>query len=429
MMVSLENIKNVAVVGGGLMGAGIAQVILLSGYEKVTVIDLKGEILEKCRKEVQKRLEDLESKKHKEIYLEATGNIEVAKTLDFESNKGDFKKIGVLADKVSINTLMERLKTETDISKGVSDADFVIEAVPEVMSLKQEIFKKLGQFAPQDTVLASNTSTMSITNIGKLSGREEKVIGLHFHVFYPLLGMVIEITPGEKSSKDSMNLGAEFSQKLPCLIGERFTVKLEKESPGLMANRVTLASFLYHNWLLKQAKLKGISYEQLDAAGMSFETYDRIGIDTVYNVLKYYEEFVLPDFAPPDILTDLVNKGRLGRKVGKGYYDWDENGPIRILPSVEPKTIAFLRENLDAETFTALSLNESCKLLEEGVVSSYGIITKVLMKGNFIEGPFVQGKEKYKEWSQKLYKIAEKSGIPYLKPCEMMESGRFLSYK
>ncbi|MHA2181884.1 MAG: 3-hydroxyacyl-CoA dehydrogenase family protein [Promethearchaeota archaeon] len=428
-MVSLENIKNIAVIGGGLMGAGIAQVALLSGYEKVTVVDLKGEILEKCRKEVQKRLEELESKKHKEIYLEATGNIEVAKSIDFETNKDDFKVIGVLANRLSINTLMGRFKTETDISKGVSDADFVIEAVPEVMSLKQEIFKKLGQFAPSHTVLASNTSVMSITNIGKFSGREDRVIGFHFHVFYPLLGIVIEITPGERTSEDSMSLGVEFSQRLPCLIGERFTVRLEKESPGLIANRATLPMMLYHNWLLKQAISEGISYEQLDAAGMSFETFDRIGIDTIYNVIKYFEEVVSPDFAPADLLTNLVKEGRLGRKVGKGYYDWDENGPIRRLPSVEPKIIGFLAQNLDAETLTALSLNESCKLLEEGVVKSYDTITKVLMKGNFIEGPFIQGKEKYKEWSQKLYKIAEKTGIPYLKPCEMMESGRFLSYK
>ena len=429
MMVSLENIKNIAVIGGGLMGAGIAQVALLSGYEKVTVIDLKGEILEKCREEIQKRIEELESEKFKELYMEATGNIEVVKTIDFESKKGDFKSIGILANKISRSTIMERLKTETDISKGVSDADFVIEAVPEVMSLKQEIFKKLGQFAPPHTVLASNTSVMSITNIGKFSGREDKIIGLHFHVYYPLLGMVIEITPGEKTSEDSINLGLEFSQNLPCLIGERFTVKLEKESPGLIANRATLLGLLYHNWLLKQAKSMGISYEQLDAAGMSFETFDRIGIDTVYNVEKYYEEVVSPDFAPADLLTNLLDRGRIGRKVGKGYYDWDENGPIRKLPRIEPKTMQFFAENIDPELFTALSLNESCKLLEEGVVKSYDIITKVLMKGNFIEGPFIQGKDKYKEWSQKLHKVAEKTGILYLKPCEMMESGRFLSYK
>jgi len=165
------------------------------------------------------------------------------------------------------------------------------------------------------------------------------------------------------------------------------------------------------------------------AAGMSFETFDRIGIDTVYNVLKYYEDAVSPDFAPAEILTNLVNEGRLGRKVGKGYYEWDENGPIKNLPSLEPKTKEFLRGHLDAELFMAMSLNEACKLLEEGVIKSYDIITKVLMKGDFTEGPFIHGKEKYKEWSEKLLKIAGKTGISYLKPCEMMKSGRFFTYK
>lgn len=429
MMDSLGNIRNVAVIGGGLLGTGIAQVTLLAGYEKVTVIDLKSEILEKCREEIQKRIEELETGKFKDLYLNVTNNIEVAKTIDFESKKGDFKSIGIIANEVSPSTIMGRFKTEKDMSKGVADADFVIEAVPEIMLLKQKIFKKLGQFAPPDTVLASNTSTMSITNIGKFSGREDKVIGLHFHMYYPLLGMVIEITPGEKTTEDSLSLGVEFSQKLPCLIGERFTVKLEKESPGLIANRTALSGFLYLNWLLKQANSSGISYDQLDSAGLPFETFDRVGIDTVYNVLKYYEDVVSPDFAPAGLLTNLVNEGRLGRKVGKGYYEWDKNGPIKNLSPLEPKTKEFLRGHLDAELFMAMSLNEACKLIEEGVVKSYDVITKVLMKGDFTEGPFIQGKEKYKEWSEKLLKIAGKTGISYLKPCEMMKSGRFLAYK
>jgi len=428
-MVSLENIKNIAVIGGGIMGSGIAQVALLSGYEKVTLVDLKSEILENSRKEIKKRLEELESEKFEEIFINAINAIEVAKMIDFESKKGDFKSIGILANKVPISTIMGRLNTETDISKGVHDADLVIEAVPEKLSLKQDIFKKLGKLAPPHAVLASNSSCMSITRIGQFSDREDKVVGLHFHTFYPLLGMVIEITPGDKTSDDSINLALEFSQKLPCLIGERFTVKLEKESPGFIANRVTLSWSLYFNWLLRKAKSMGISYEQLDAAGLSFELLDRMGIDTVYNVYKYYEEFVSPDFAPVALITDLVNEGRLGRKVGRGYYDWDENGPIRSVPPLEPKTVEFLAEYMEEEILMALKLNEACKLLEENVVKNYEIIDKVILKGNYLEGPFVQGKEKYKELTQKLYQLSEKTGLTFIKPCEMMETGRFLTYK
>ena len=144
-MRALENIKNVAVIGGGLMGTGIALVSLLYGYEKVTVIDLKSEILEKTRDQIQTRLEMLKSEKFEEYLLDATNGVELAKTLDFESKKGDFKSIGILANDTPIETIMGRLKTETDLSKGVSDADFVIEAVPEILSLKQEIFKNLDK--------------------------------------------------------------------------------------------------------------------------------------------------------------------------------------------------------------------------------------------------------------------------------------------
>ncbi|MHA2400074.1 MAG: 3-hydroxyacyl-CoA dehydrogenase family protein [Promethearchaeota archaeon] len=416
--------------GGGLMGTGIALVSLLYGYEKVTVIDLKSDILDKTRDQIQTRLEMLKSEKFEEYLLDATNGVELAKTLDFESKKGDSKSVGILANNILLDTIMGRLKTETELSEGVSEADFVIEAVPEILSLKQEIFKKLGQYTPPHAVLASNTSTMSITKIGQFSGREDKVIGMHFHVFgYPLLVMFIEVTPGEKTTTESMDLGVEFAQNLPCLIGERYTMRLEKESPGLILNRMSVVGSLYYNWIVEQALSQGITYEQLDAAGMSFEGLDRIGVDTAYNVNKYFEEYVSQDFTLDPLMTKLVEEGRLGRKVGRGYYDWNEDGPIRNPPPVEPKTMEFLAKNIDPELFIALRLNEACRLLEEGVVKNYEAISKAFMKAEFWEGPFIPGKDKYKEWSEKLYTLAEKTGKSYVKPCKLMESGEFVSYK
>jgi len=428
-MVAIEKIENIAVIGGGLMGTGIAQVALLTGYDKVTIIDLNAKILEKSRNEIENRIVALESEKFEEIVLRAMNAVELIKTIDFKNKKSNFKAVGILAKNFDANRIMRRLKTDTDISKGVSDADFVVEAIPEILSLKQEVFKKLGQYTPEHTTLATNTSSLSITKIAQYSHRPEKIIGMHFHTFYPLLGMLIEITPGKKTSQESLELGYAVAQNFPCLLGERFTVKLQKETPGLIANRISLLWVVYYNWILEQAISKGISYEQLDAAGISFELLDRIGIDTMYHIYNYFEQVVSPDFAAGPLIRDLVSEGRLGKKTGKGYYEWDENGPIKNLPPVEKKTLDFLAENINEEYYLAFQLNEACRLLEEGVVKSYKLIDKILLKGTFVNGPFLQGKRKYKEWSKILHELAEKTGKSYLKPCEMMESGRFLSYK
>ena len=184
-LVEFDSIKNVAVIGGGIMGSGIAQVALLTGYEKVTIIDLNSKILEQAIKLIQTRIEALESEEQFKNYFasdERLENFDIKKTLE------NFESVGIVAKNIDTKTIIKRLYTETEISKGVEDADFVIEAVTEKLELKQDIFKQLGEFAPPHAVLASNTSSMSITKIGELSSRPEKIIGMHFHTFFPILG-------------------------------------------------------------------------------------------------------------------------------------------------------------------------------------------------------------------------------------------------
>ena len=398
-MVDLDKIKNFVVIGGGIMGSGIAQVALLTGYNKVTVIDLSSEILEKSRILIQQRIEALESEeKCKEFFAYH----DMLKNLDFKKKLESFESVGIVANKVDTKTIMNRLCMETEISKGVKDADFVIEAVSEKMELKQKIFRQLGEYSPPQAVLASNTSSMSITKIAQDSKRPEKVIGMHFHTYFPITGMLIEITPGEKSLAESLDMGREIAQRFPSLMGERFTVQLEKESPGLIANRFSVVGGLYFQWLTDQAIESGISREQLDAADFSSEVVDILGLDTVYYVSKYFEETVSPEFAPSKRLSDLFNAGKFGRKAGEGFYKWNEDGPIKNLPPLEKKTTDFMTSILDLEIFSAIQLNEACRLLEEGVVKSYELIDQVVFKGTFMPGPFALGKTKYKEWAEKL---------------------------
>ena len=290
-MVELDQRKNMAVIGGGTMGSGIAQVALLAGYEKVTVIDLNNDILEKSKNLIQYRIESLESEENFNNFLSGSPMPdEIKDSIDIKHILNSFENVGIIAQGVDSKTIMSRLITEVNLSNGVSDAGFVIEAVPEILELKQEIFKKLGEFAPPHTILATNTSSMSITKIAQYSGRPEKVIGMHFHTFFPIMGMLIEITPGENSSDNSLKIGREIAQIFPCLTGERFTVQLEKEAIGLIANRISFPLFLYMDYFTDFANANGISSGQLESAGVSSEIADYIGLDVVYNIQNYQHQ-------------------------------------------------------------------------------------------------------------------------------------------
>ncbi|MFW9940333.1 MAG: 3-hydroxyacyl-CoA dehydrogenase family protein [Candidatus Thorarchaeota archaeon] len=428
-MVDLKNIRNIAVIGGGIMGSGIAQVALLSGYEKVTIIDLNTDILQKSRDLIYERIEAFESEENYKKFLNTNGILDpVLISMDIKSKLRKFESVGIVANNIDTKTIMSRLTLETNIAEGVKDADFVIEAVTEKLELKQNIFRDLGKYSPPNTILASNTSAISITEIAKFSDRPEKVIGMHFHTFFPIMGMLIEITPGNQSSKESLDIGQAIGQKFPCLRGKRFTVQLEKETAGLIANRISLPSGLYFDWLLDFALVNGFSFEQLGALNPMFGLADAIGLDTMHNIMKYFEKNVSPDFAPGNYFTKLINEGRLGKKVGKGYLEYAENGSVANLPIADENATEFLMPHLNEDIFLALNINEACRLLEGGVAKSCKLIDKVIFKGTSTPGPFRRGKKKYKELSEKLYDLAEKTGKSYLKPCKMLESGKFLDF-
>lgn len=234
---------------------------------------------------------------------------------------------------------------------------------------------------------------------------------------------------GDKSSKNSLEIGNSIAQRFPCLTGKRFTVQLDKGTTGLIANRISLPTQIYFDWFIDNAIDSGISLELLGPVGMFFEMMDSLGLDTIYNIFKYFEEAVSPDFAPDKTLTNLVNSGMLGKKSGKGFFDYTNGDHMINLTPTSKKEEEFIEKNIDESIFPALSLNEACRLLEKGIIKGYRIINKVIFKGTFAPGPFRGAKENYKEWSKKLYEIAEKTGKSYFKPCDMMESGRFLTLR
>ncbi|MFW9873978.1 MAG: 3-hydroxyacyl-CoA dehydrogenase NAD-binding domain-containing protein [Candidatus Thorarchaeota archaeon] len=394
-IVTINDINTITVVGAGIMGHEIAQVALMGGFKTVILNDLTKNTIKKAAIKIKKGLEKLELKD--------------------KLNEG-----------YTASNLMDNLVKEVSLEKALKRADFVIEAIPEVMILKKELFEKLGKFAPENAILTTNTSMMSVSEIASKSGRPDKVIGCHF--FTPIVVLrLIEIIKGKKTSEDTVKIVKEICKKFPALQGKRFLPVLQNDSPGFIVNRLNAVSFLYLNWLLEYSMEKGIALESLDADAEillkvgPFAKLDYLGLDTIFNAMNYFAGAVSPDFTPGETITRLVNTGNLGRKTGKGLYNWE--GEKLIIPKKEKAGL------LDIELLMATQLNEGCRLLEEGVVSGFKIIDEAMMAGMNIPGPFGPGKRYYHKWTILLEDFIKKSGISYLKPCKLMKSGDFVKMR
>ena len=284
------NIKNVTVLGSGLMGRGIAQVCAQGGFQ-VKLNDINMGILNKAHDIIVKNL-----------------------------RKG--VQIGKVKQEVMDSTL-SNLSLEDNFEEAVTKADLVIEAVPEDLQLKLDIFGKLDKMCPEHTILATNTSAKSITEIAAVTKRQEKVIGLHF--FNPVhLMKLVEIVKGLGTSEETYDLSERACRQMG-----KETVKIN-EYPGFVTSRINamIGNEAFH--MLEQ----GVgSAEDIDKAlklGLNhpmgpFELIDVVGLDTRLKVLEHLHETLGEKFRPSPLLVKYVKAGRLGRKVGKGVYEYPEN--------------------------------------------------------------------------------------------------------
>jgi enoyl-CoA hydratase/3-hydroxyacyl-CoA dehydrogenase len=321
-----------------------------------------------------------------------------------------------------------RLKTTLDLASAVKDADYIVEAVVEKMDVKKNIFKTCDENAPAHAIIASNTSTMSITEMATATKREDKCIGMHFFNPAPLMRL-IEVIAGEKSSEEAMEIGMKVSESLPCLRGDRYVAKVLKDRPGFIVNRLNAPAGIYMNFLLDTCLEKGIPFESLDA---DFESRgpmsplvlsDYTGIDTGYHGRNYYAETLHEDFKPGKVITKLFNEGKHGRKSGQGFYDWSKGRPQPDFSKIEKAGL------VNRTVFLAISLNEGCRILEEEIASGWKIIDDANMAGMNSPGPFEIGIPHWENLVKLLEEFSEKIGSEYLKPCDLFKSGKFVDMK
>lgn len=285
----LSQIKQIAVIGAGIMGHGFAQVFAQKGFA-VFLYDIDKEILKRA-------------------------SLRIAANLD------TYIKHGMIRPKEK-KTALERITTSTDLGQAVSKADFVLEAVPEILDLKKEVFEKLDRLTPPHAILASNTSGLRITEIGAVTRRPEKTIIIH-GANPPHIIPVVEIVRGEKTSDET----AELSYRLMLKLGKK-PVRLLKEVPGFLFNRLQFALYREALHCLEAGVATAEDIDLVVKAGYGFrlsilgplETSDFGGLDTFYRVCQNLFPELSDVKDPPPMLKKLVEEGKLGVKTGEGFY-------------------------------------------------------------------------------------------------------------
>ncbi|WP_261130093.1 3-hydroxyacyl-CoA dehydrogenase [Bacillus sp. Marseille-Q3570] len=284
-------IKHITVIGSGVMGRGIAYVAAVGGF-KTTLVDISEKALESAKTEINAIFE--KGVKRNKLSEEA-------------ANKG-----------------MERMSYSSDLEGTVSNSDMVIEAVPENIDIKRNVFETIDQHAPEHCYFATNTSTMSPTEIASFTNRPGKVIAMHF--FNPVHKMpLIEIIKGLDTAEDTVTVANEVAVKMG---KETVTVN---EFPGFVTSRISALVGNEAFYMLQE----GVgSPEEIDKAiklGLNypmgpFELGDLVGLDTRLNNLKYLHETLGEKYRPCPLLVKYVKAGRIGRKAGVGVYDYREQG-------------------------------------------------------------------------------------------------------
>jgi len=289
-------IQHVTVIGGGLMGAGIAQVSAQSGH-KVTLVDVSNDVLQKSRSGIEKSLQRVVKKK-------------------YADNPDEGQKF---MDKV-----MGNLDVNTDAEAAVKKTDLVIEAIVEKLSIKQELFASLDAAAPQKTLFASNTSSLSIREIAESTKRLDRFGGLHFFSPVPMMKL-LEVIRIPETTTETNRAMTEFG----AAIGK--TTVQAKDTPGFIVNRLLIP---YSMEAIRMVERGDATPQDIDIAMRlgagypmgPFELGDFVGIDVMKFIMDgWHEKF--PDqelFQKSELLDRLVAEGKLGQKTGEGFYKHDK---------------------------------------------------------------------------------------------------------
>jgi 3-hydroxybutyryl-CoA dehydrogenase len=280
--------KNITVIGSGTMGNGIAHTFAQYGYQ-VNLVDINAQALEKAIATITKNLD-------RQVAKGSLNNQQKAQTL-------------------------ANITTITDLQTGVKEADLIVEAATENIELKLKIFKDLDQFAKPEAILASNTSSISITKIASVTNRGDKVIGMHFMNPVPVMKLV-EVIRGYATSNQTTQQVMELSKNL-----EKSPVEVN-DYPGFVANRILMPMINEAIYTLYEGVAGVNEIDTVMKLGMAhpmgpLQLADFIGLDVCLAILNVlHQGFGNPKYAPCPLLVNMVTAGKKGVKSGEGFYDY-----------------------------------------------------------------------------------------------------------
>jgi enoyl-CoA hydratase/3-hydroxyacyl-CoA dehydrogenase len=340
-----DDIETIAVLGAGNMGHGIAEVAALAGYQ-VNLRDINDEFVQKGYDQIEWSLEKLAEK-----------------------------------DRISqadADAAIGRVTPYVPVEDAVADADFVIEAVPEKMAIKKEVYGEVEQYLPEHAIIATNTSSLSITELSEVTERPEQFCGMHF--FNPPVRMqLVEVITGAHTSEETLALTEELSEAFG-----KTPVRVRKDSPGFIVNRILVPLMNEACWLVSEdvSTVKEVDSTTKFGIGIpmgAFELGDQVGNDVTYHVLEYLNEVLGEAYEPAPFLAEIVEAERYGKKTGRGFYDYEKGEGVDIphdAVSDEVKT-----------RLLALVANEVGHLVEGDVSTPRDIDEAVMLGGGWPDGP------------------------------------------
>jgi 3-hydroxyacyl-CoA dehydrogenase len=309
----MTDVKTVGVIGTGTMGPGIAQVLAQNGVG-VRIYDVEKEQLQKARETVTRNLK-------------------------LVSDAG-------LIPTSALEDIQTRIQDVNDLKEAVEGVDLVLEAIPEVMDLKKAIFAELDGICGEGTILASNTSGLSITALAGATGRPGKVVGMHWWN-PPIIIPVIEIIRGEATDDATVETVVSLIKKI-----RKVPVLVKKDVPGFLGNRLQYALMREAIALLNEGVASAEDIDTMIKAGIGFkfpvigplETIDMAGLDLYHRVSQYLYGHLDSASSPPPMIEEKVNRGELGLKTGKGFYDYSEVDINRLMGERIQKLLVLLKD-------------------------------------------------------------------------------------
>src|SRR5215813_11717549 len=286
-MTNKKGVRTITVIGGGIMGRGIAHVSAMAGLTTV-LNDVSDELLEKARGQIRRDLQK---------------SAEIGK---IQSN--------------AIEETLSRLNLQSNLEHAVNNADLIIEAVPEQIEMKLDLFARLDRICALDVIFASNTSALSITEMAGATRRPQQFIGMHF--FNPVHKMkLVEIVRGLETNDQTFNVAQYVSTKMGKEIVE------VKESPGFVTSRINALIGNEAFYMLQEGIATARDIDKALKLGLNhpmgpFEMIDLVGLDTRLSILSFLHETLGEKYRPCPLLVKYVKAGRLGKKVGRGVYEY-----------------------------------------------------------------------------------------------------------